>query len=89
MDDDTIRTLFDSLDAEPRPEFIATLRSRMEQEWAHDTAPAAARHHQRDDRLVPVQVDVLIHDRPVDRQRRRRWDVAIVLAAGQRRCSPC
>ena len=78
MDDDTIRTLFDSLDTEPRPGFIATLRRRMEQEWANETTPAAVRH-QRDDRLVPVELDVPTHARPVDRQRRLRRDVAIVL----------
>lgn len=76
MRDDEIRALFDSLDAEPRPEFIATLRRQVEHAWADEQAPS--RRHQHDG---PVRIE-LEEPLPTQRVRRRRgryWDVAIAL----------
>ena len=33
MRDEEVKAMFAALDAEPRPEFIATLRDRLERDW--------------------------------------------------------
>lgn len=80
MRDESIKALFDSLDAEPRPEFLATLRHRLEREWADEPAPTAERYL-RHDRPVPVPLDSAPSAPAEGRPRGRRWDVAIVVTA--------
>lgn len=80
MGDNTIKALFEALDAEPRPEFIATLRRRVEQEWADESAPAAARHN-RLEHPVPVELEKPTHVQPGARHRGRRWGIAVALTA--------
>ena len=44
MRDDAVKALFAALDAEPRPEFVVTLRERLERDWPavneHRAAPS-------------------------------------------------
>ena len=80
MGDDTIRAVFESLDAEPRPEFIAALRRRVEHEWADEGVLAGFRGD-RNQRPVPVELEVPAGDQPAKRDRGRRWTVAIAFTA--------
>ncbi len=80
MGDDTIRAVFESLDAEPRPEFIARLRRRVEHEWADEGVRAGLRDD-RDHRPVAVELEGPPGDQPAERDRGRRWTVAIVFTA--------
>ncbi|MGI9031754.1 MAG: Vgb family protein [Ilumatobacteraceae bacterium] len=80
MADGTIvmKALFESLDAEPRPEFLATLRRRIEAEAVGESVPAARSNGHG--RPVPIELELPNCGQP-GRRRGRRWNVAIALTA--------
>ena len=54
MRDEEVKAMFAALDGEPRPQFLATLRERLEHEWPDTGAvrPLAGEQH-----LPPTDID--------------------------------